>query len=154
MTPALVSAIAVAFLGGALLSVQICANRRLGASMGGDFGDMLWSAVTSFVVGLVALIACCLVLGRPAHVGAAAERAPWWAWCGGLMGAFYVAATIILLPRLGALLLVGVVVGGQVLASLAIDHFGLLGVEQHALSPMRIVGAALLVVGVALALKG
>jgi transporter family-2 protein len=149
-----IAAIAVACISGALLSVQIAANRKLGASLGGDFGDMLWSAATSFTIGLVALLACCLALGKPLHAAAATERAPWWAWTGGLMGAFYVAATIVLLPRLGALALVGLVVGGQVLASLCIDHFGLLGVEQHPLSVMRLAGAALLVVGVAMALKG
>jgi transporter family-2 protein len=149
-----IAAVAVALFSGALLSIQIASNRRLGASLGGDFGDMLWSAVTSFVVGLIALLACCLALGKPLHASAATGRAPWWAWCGGLMGAFYVASTIVLLPRLGALALVGLVVGGQVLASLCIDHFGLLGVEQHPMSLMRVAGAALLIVGVALALKG
>jgi transporter family-2 protein len=153
MNAATAIAIAIAFLSGTLLSVQICANRRLGVVMGGDLGDSLWAAVTSFVVGLIGLIATCALLGKPVHADAA-QRAPWWAWIGGLMGAFYVASTVVLLPRLGALLLVGVIVGGQVIASLIIDHFGWLGVTEHALSPMRVMGAALLVVGVALTLKG
>ncbi len=52
--------------------------------------------------------------------------APWWVWVGGLLGAFYVAASIILTPRLGAANTVTLIIAGQVLASMVLDQFGLL----------------------------
>ena len=51
--------------------------------------------------------------------------------------------SIFLLPRLGAATVVALIVVGQMLGSLAFDHFGLLGVPQHAASPLRILGAGL-----------
>ena len=45
-------------------------------------------------------------------------------WCGGLLGAFYVGATIVLSPRLGAATLFGVIVAGQMATAVVLDHFG------------------------------
>jgi bacterial/archaeal transporter family-2 protein len=69
-------------------------------------------------------------------------------WTGGLLGAFFVCASIILTPRLGAATTVGVFLTGQVVASIAIDHFGLLGVPVQSASLPRIGGALLIVMGV------
>jgi len=55
-------------------------------------------------------------------------------WTGGFIGAYFVAATIILAPRLGAAPMVALVVGGQMLASLVFDHFGLIGYQVHPLN--------------------
>src|SRR5919108_469601 len=53
--------------------------------------------------------------------------APWWVWIGGALGAFYVAASIVTAPRLGAATLIALVVAGQAVASLLIDQFGWVG---------------------------
>ena len=74
--------------------------------------------------------------------------APWWAWTGGLLGAFFVLASIILTPRLGAATTIGLILTGQVLASIVIDHFGLIRVPVHEASLPRIIGALLIVAGV------
>ena len=64
-----------------------------------------------------------------------------WAWTGGLCGAFVLTATTAVTPRLGAATMIAVVVAGQVLASLALDHFGLLGLATHPLIPRRCAAA-------------
>jgi transporter family-2 protein len=51
-----------------------------------------------------------LILRDPWPEGAALARSNWWAWSGGFFGAIYIAVSILLLPRLSALLLVGGVV--------------------------------------------
>jgi transporter family-2 protein len=76
--------------------------------------------------------------------------APWWAWGGGLLGAFYLVASIVLAPRLGAGTTVALVVGGQMLAALVIDQFGLLRLPVHHASLPRVAGGVLVVAGVAL----
>ena len=68
----------------------------------------------------------------------------------GLLGALYVLATIIVIPRLGAATTVGLILAGQVLASIVIDHFGLIRVPVHELNIPRLAGAVLIVIGVAL----
>ena len=64
--------------------------------------------------------------------------------------AVYIAISIMLLPRLGAAMVVALIVLGQMLGALAFDHFGLLGVPENPISVARLAGAALLVAGVVL----
>ncbi len=67
-----------------------------------------------------------------------------------MLGAFVVVSSIILVPRIGAAATIGLVLAGQVLASIIIDHLGLLRVPVHELTAPRIVGAALIIAGVVL----
>jgi transporter family-2 protein len=78
------------------------------------------------------------------------SRHPWWIWTGGLLGAFLVASTVVLAPRLGAASMIALIVAGQMTASVALDHFGWLGYQLHPLNGMRILGVFLLVGGVTL----
>ena len=71
-------------------------------------------------------------------------------WIGGLLGAFYVLGSIVAAPRLGAVTLVALILAGQTLASLAVDHFGWVGFEEQPITPLRLAGVALLAAGVAL----
>ncbi len=67
-----------------------------------------------------------------------------------MLGAFVVVSSIILVPRIGAAATIGLVLAGQVVASIIIDHLGLLRVPVHELTAPRIVGAALIIAGVVL----
>jgi bacterial/archaeal transporter family-2 protein len=102
--------------------------------------------VAGFSVGAVALGVAALVVQRSLPDSVAS--APWWAWTGGLLGALFVLASIILTPRLGAATTIGLILTGQVLASIVIDHFGLIRVPVHEASFPRIIGALLIVAGV------
>jgi bacterial/archaeal transporter family-2 protein len=70
-----------------------------------------------------------------------------------VLGAFYVASSIIVGPRLGAAALLALTVFGQLAASLVVDHYGWLGFSQHPLTVMRLVGATLLFGGVLLIVR-
>jgi transporter family-2 protein len=74
----------------------------------------------------------------------------WWQWSGGLLGAVYVVATIVLAPRLGAATLIAAVVAGQMIASVLLDQYGLVGFPVHPLSALRLLGAGLVIGGVVL----
>ena len=80
-------------------------------------------------------------------------RGPWWIWVGGLVGACYVASAASFASKLGAAPWLGLIVTGQVLASLLMDHFGLLGFPTHPLSTGRFLGVALLIAGVTLVVR-
>ena len=69
---------------------------------------------------------------------------------GGICGAFYIVMTILLAPRLGAATLIGVSVTGQMLASLILDHYGLIGYPVHPVNVWRLAGAGLLLGGLVL----
>ena len=70
-----------------------------------------------------------------------------------MLGAFYVATSIILTPRLGAANTITFIVAGQVLASMILDQFGLLNLPVYPVSLARIGGAALVIVGVFVVLR-
>ena len=133
----------VALAAGVVLPVQFGVNSQLRTFVGGPLAA---DAAISFVVGAVALGVAALVV-QTSLPGSVAS-APWWAWTGGLLGALFVLASIILTPRLGAATTIGLILTGQVLASIVIDHFGLIRVPVHEASFPRIIGALLIVAGV------
>ncbi len=127
----------VALAAGAAVSMQFGVNSQLRGVAGGPVA----AAAISFIVGTIALVALTLLLngGRPSF-GDVAD-APWWVWTGGLLGSFYVFASVILTPRLGAAATVALILTGQVLASIVTDHFGLFRVASQEATPMRLLDA-------------
>ena len=57
---------------------------------------------------------------------------------------------ILLAPRLGAAPLIAAVVAGQMLASVALDHYALAGFPPHPVTLQRVAGVILVIGGVAL----
>ncbi|MEM7677095.1 MAG: DMT family transporter [Myxococcota bacterium] len=107
------------------------------------------AAFVSFFVGSAVLAVLTALVAWPSSTTIArALEAPWWAWTGGLIGATVVSLSVVLAPRLGATLLVGAIVTGQLIGSLVIDHFGLVGFAVVPISPVRALGVVLLVAGV------
>lgn len=135
-----------AFAVGALLSVQVGMN----AALRGALGHAAYAALVNFAIGTLGLFAFALAVRTPAPAGAQIAHAPWWAWLGGLFGALYVASSAVLGPRLGAAMLTALVVAGQMLAALAVDHYGLVGFPEHPVNVARVVGAVLVIGGVVL----
>ena len=134
----------VALAAGMFLPVQFGVNSHLRNFVGGPVA----AAAISFVVGTVALAVAALIVQRSLPEPGSVASAPWWAWTGGLLGAFFVFASIVLTPRLGAATTIGLILTGQVMASIVIDHFGLIRVPVHEVSLPRILGALLIVAGV------
>ena len=108
------------------------------------------SAAVSFGVGTAALILYAVLLRTELPALSTLGERPWWIWTGGFLGAFLVAATVILAPRLGAAPMLSLIIAGQMLASLLLDHFGLLGFPHQPASPLRLTGILLIIGGVLL----
>jgi transporter family-2 protein len=140
----------LALVCGIALTVQIGANATVRGYFDNNAGA---AAFASCLVGTLALGAY-LVAARAAWPSRLDLHAvPGWAWTGGALGAFYVAGATIIGPRLGATAFLSLVILGQLIAALVIDHFGWIGFPQHALSATRGIGALLLVAGVVLATR-
>jgi bacterial/archaeal transporter family-2 protein len=75
--------------------------------------------------------------------------APWWVWVGGCFGAFYVLGSVVTAPKLGAAALFAFILFGQAVASLAVDHFGWVGFDEHPVTPGRLLGLGLVAACVA-----
>ena len=129
---------------GAVLPLQGLVNARLAAALHGP----VMAAFVSFLVGSVVLGAW-LLAARPPGGAVPDARLPGWIWIGGVLGAVYVAVFTLLIPRVGAAAAICLAVFGQVVASMLLDHFGVLQAQRPA-DPTRIAGALLVLAGVVL----
>jgi len=134
--------------GGALVAVQASFNNRLRQALE---GDALMAALLSFIVGTLTLLVIVLIRGgglaslRNLH--GTLESVPWWAFAGGLCGAFYVLAIILGVPKIGVALCMAAVLIGQQLCAITLDHFGAFGLEPVAISTQRLLGLGCLLFG-------
>jgi transporter family-2 protein len=131
-----------ALLAGALISIQTGSNARLKEA----FGHPLPAVVISSLIGVVLLAAATFVARAPLSLDRVAG-APWTAWIGGLLGAVYAVTVVVLARELGAATLTALVVSGQLICSVVLDHYGLLGFEVRTIGIGRLVGCALLLTG-------
>jgi bacterial/archaeal transporter family-2 protein len=137
----------LALLAGVAVALQTGVNSQLRLALGNPFQ----AGLVSFGIGTIVLAVLSAFQGRWNLNGIA--NFPWWVWTGGLLGAYVVTALIILSPKLGAATLIGLVVTGQIISSLILDHYGLFGFPVQKFSLPRAVGAILLIAGVVLIRK-
>jgi transporter family-2 protein len=107
-------------------------------------------AFVSFVVGAVALLIYVVASGGQLSSIWTAKNVPWIAWTGGVLGAYFVACTVILVPRLGVALTFSLIIAGQMVLTIIIDHYGLFDVPVRPVSIARVAGVALITLGVVL----
>lgn len=136
----------LALAAGVLLPVQAGLNAQLRSALGSPIA----AALVSFLVGTAGLSTIALLLRTPLPLGRAWAATSPGQWSGGLIGAVYVLAAIVLAPRLGAATLIAAVVAGQMITSLVLDQYGLVGFPVHSMTLVRLLGAALVIAGVIL----
>lgn len=107
-------------------------------------------ALVSFIVGSVALLIYIVASGGQLSSIWTTKNIPWIAWTGGVLGAYFVACTVILVPRLGVALTFSLIIAGQMALTLIIDHYAMFGVPERPISLARAGGVALIVLGVVL----
>lgn len=146
---ALLPLLIFAVLIGAGLSVQVGLNAQLRTGLGAPF----LAALANFLVGTAALLLLLLFLRVQWPGPEQLKAVPVGHWLGGLLGALYVGAAIFLAPRLGSATLLALIVCGQLVMSIVLDHYGMLGFAEHPVNPARLLGAALLLAGVVLVVR-
>jgi transporter family-2 protein len=125
-------------------------QQAVNANLRGEIGSPWWAGFISYLGGTLVMLAVALALREPWPSMQAIQRSHLLSWSGGLFGAIYIAVSILLIPRLGAAVVIALIVAGQMIGSLAFDHFGVLGLPVHSVTLSRLLGAMLLVVGVVL----
>ncbi len=136
----------IALVAGMLGPLQAGLNGKMGRAI----GSPVYAALISFAVGTLVLFGYALAIRIDFTSIRHAADTHWSVWSAGFLGAFYVTAAIILTPRLGAALTFSLVVAGQLVMAVFLDHFGLLGVSVQPLSWQRLAGIALISAGVIL----
>jgi transporter family-2 protein len=141
--------VSLSLLAGGLLAVQAGANTQLSKATGSPFAATTIQVVIAGVLLLVVAAATGTVLAI-----AKLQSVPWWHAIGGIATAIYVASTIILFPRLGAVVTVGLFIAGQMFASLGLDTLGVLGVPRQPPEIATIIGTIAVFVGAAAVVLG
>jgi bacterial/archaeal transporter family-2 protein len=130
--------------------VSFVLQQAVNADLRAALASAAWAGFASYLGGTICMLILAFALRDTLPSSGLVARSNWWAWTGGFFGAIYIAISILLVQRLGTATFVALLVTGQMLSSLVVDQYGLLGVAQHPAHPTRIVGAALLVLGVVL----
>lgn len=139
-----------AFLIGISNAVQSGVNAQLRESL----NNPILAALTSFAVGLVVLsIAFACFNQNPVPALSDFRNISWTRFMGGVLGAFYVMTVIFIIRDIGPANMICLVIAGQMVAAMTIDHYGFQGFAVHQITLPRIAGAILLVAGVYLILK-
>ena len=143
------AAAALALIAGLAGSIQVAVMGRFGERVGSVealAANLVFSALGAFVI--------LFALRRSFDGLREALHAPWWYWVGGggmgLLVVFTITATA---PVLGTTAVIALLIAGQLAMGVAIDRFGLFGVDQIPLTWARVAGVVLLAVGAALALR-
>lgn len=110
-------------------------------------GSPVHASMISFAIGLLALVLYILLTSQNVS-WRGIKDAPTYAWIGGILGAFYVTIIVLAFPKIGPGLTFGLVVTGQLLISMLMEHFYIMGAQQIPISIGRIVGMILIIGGV------
>jgi transporter family-2 protein len=134
---------------GASLASQAGLNAQLRVAL----SSPIQAAFISFLVGTIILGVLCIYQGQVWFTKTSLAGVPWWAWFGGALGAFNIAMSIFLAPKLGAVAFTVSIVCGQIIASLVLDQNGWLGFPKIEVTLNRVLGASLIVMGMLLVTK-
>ena len=133
----------IAIAPGAALPAQAGANAILGRALGG----VPLAVLVSLTVSTTLILDWVLAMRGPFPAREFVGELPLQAWFGGLLGAAYLMAVTLAVPRLGAAMTIALVVLGQAVSALTLDHFGMMGLEQRPVTLPHFVGVLLIGVG-------
>jgi bacterial/archaeal transporter family-2 protein len=129
---------------GGCIALQATANTRFRFNL-----DSAAYAAFFSICGTFLTASTFMLFARPTAPSLGTIRqTEWWNWIGGPLGTLIVLAGATLVRQLGAAPFIALVVGGQLICSMLLDHFALLGLAQQSITPGRIFGGMLVVAGV------
>jgi len=136
----------IAIVAGILNAIHSGTNAQLTTSLERPW----WAAVMVCLISGAVVSLGVLVTRESFPSWTSLARTPWWAWVGTAIAGVPVITTLLYAGRLGAAAFNGLVVTATIVASVALDHFGVLGFHVHQASVLRILGAAIMIAGLAL----
>ena len=138
---------------GALSSMQPAFNGQLSALL----GSPLRAALVNFTAGALVMLSVVSLFALRAGLpsGEKVAQVPVHLWIvGGALGAMFVTTATWATPKIGAGAFFAALYAGQLVMALALDHFGLLGLEQKPATLMRLAGVPVLLLGAWLIVRG
>jgi bacterial/archaeal transporter family-2 protein len=128
---------------GVAMSVQSGINAQLRSGL----NHSLLAAFLSFLGGFILLGVLLLVVRQPLPQAASFGDIKWYNYTGGLLGAFVVYAVIISVHRIGASNMFVLIVAGQLITAMIMDHFSISGLKENPVTTQKILGILLVIAG-------
>ena len=136
----------MALLTGALVPFQLAFNGQLGTALKSTY----LGAFFVFLTGLVALFGIVVITGTRWPDRTDLISVPWTAWLGGVIATAYIVAVVFLIPRLGVGTSAVLIIAGQLVAAMILDHLGGFGAAPNPTTTLKLTGAFLVLAGAAL----
>jgi transporter family-2 protein len=134
--------IGLAVLAGLSNPIQSAANAALNKAM----QQVIPAALAIYGVAIVCLLLCAPFLGLSLReVGPKLGSIPWWAWVGGICNAIFVLAAALATQRVGSAVFTVTAACCAVVLSILLDRAGIMGLHQHPITWLRLVGGAMAV---------
>ncbi|KGH48943.1 hypothetical protein GS19_16270 [Acinetobacter idrijaensis] len=134
---------------GVLLTLQTAINTQLKEYL----YSPIQAAFFSFLIGTIVLAVIVLFQSNPKPGLQELMSVPWYLWLGGIVGVYAISMSIYAAPKLGFLVLSGLIIFGQMMMSMLVDHLGLLGNEKMPVNWQRLLGGVVIFIGVLLTLQ-
>jgi transporter family-2 protein len=141
--------LALALVTGALIPIQAATNAAFSKSI----GNPMITGFMVFIVGLAGMVLFILLARISFPKPQLLTSVPWYGYFGGIIVATYVVMITILVPKIGVGASIGLIVTGQILCAVTIDHFGLFNVNVQPISTSRIAGMLLMIAGIYFVMK-
>lgn len=141
--------LALPLIAGAMLPLQAGMNGEVARQL----SSVMNAALLSFAVGTLALLVIVLVQRDLPNLQGL-RGITWWHWSSGLLGVFLIATAAFAAPRVGASLFMALLLAGQLVMALLLDHYGWAGYRQASVSLSKVGGILLVFVGVWLIRRG
>jgi transporter family-2 protein len=136
-----------------VIGIGVALQTGVNSQLRHDTNSPVFTALISFSTGTVALLILYFAFFYKSPAFPEGYTFEWWKFTGGLFGVLYIAGMVIVAPRIGAANALGIIVTGQFLAAIVIDHFGWMNMPVQPISWYRLSGIALLLLGVYLIQK-
>lgn len=133
-------AIIIGLIGGVAVGIQ--------SPMAGSMGQKVGGTASSFIVHLSgAILSGVFLFIKGGEKIRDWHTLPWYMLFAGIFGLILYQTISVTLPRLGSTMMITLVIIGQLLTGMVIDHFGLMGVAVRPIDLSRILGLVVLLAG-------
>ncbi|MGY2051023.1 DMT family transporter [Methylobacterium sp. JK268] len=131
---------------GALQAIGVVWN----AQLRGALVNPWLAALVSFLPVVFVFLGIFFLRPSPLPAREDVARVRWWMPLAGITGAVAVFAGLLFVDKVGAGAFNGLLITANLLTSIALDHFGWLGMKQVRAGPQRLLGAGLMAGGIVL----
>lgn len=132
--------IVIGLIGGAAVGLQAPLAGAMAQRVGGTASSLIMHMSGAFFSAVILFI-------RGGERIREWQSLPWYMLTAGIFGVILYQTISVTLPRLGSTMMIILVIIGQLIVSLIVDHFGLLGVAQRSIDWTRVMGVIALVLG-------